>query len=176
MLILFICCVSIYIHFIHRSYNIFLFLYFQQLQTEIKIHRTMKHVNVCEYKHFFEDKTNCYILLEICQNQSCNEMIKRRKFLTEEETRFFMLQLIDAVSFMHDSNVIHRDLKLGNLFLSKAMNIKVGDFGLAVRVDSSDEKRKTICGTPNYIAPEVINGNKEKREIKRLISQSCFRS
>ena len=75
-----------------------------------------------------------------------------------------MLQLIDAVSFMHDSNVIHRDLKLGNLFLSKTMNIKVGDFGLAVRVDSSDEKRKTICGTPNYIAPEVINGNKEKRE------------
>ncbi|KAL7500018.1 hypothetical protein ACHAWT_007973 [Skeletonema menzelii] len=136
----------------------------QKLQTEIKIHRTMKHVNVCEYKHFFEDKTNCYILLEICHNQSCNEMIKRRKTLTEEETRFFMLQLIDAVSFMHDSNVIHRDLKLGNLFLSKTMNIKVGDFGLAVRVDSSDEKRKTICGTPNYIAPEVINGNKEKRE------------
>mmetsp|Transcript_19782 Transcript_19782/g.30865 ORF Transcript_19782/g.30865 Transcript_19782/m.30865 type:complete len:749 (-) Transcript_19782:495-2741(-) len=136
----------------------------QKLQTEIKIHRTMKHVNVCEYKHFFEDKTNCYILLEICHNQSCNEMIKRRKSLTEEETRFFMLQLIDAVSFMHDSNVIHRDLKLGNLFLSKTMNIKVGDFGLAVRVDSSDEKRKTICGTPNYIAPEVINGNKEKRE------------
>lgn len=124
----------------------------------------MKHVNVCEYKHFFEDKTNCYILLEICHNQSCNEMIKRRKSLTEEETRFFMLQLIDAVSFMHDSNVIHRDLKLGNLFLSKTMNIKVGDFGLAVRVDSSEEKRKTICGTPNYIAPEVINGNKEKRE------------
>eukprot|EP00985_Skeletonema_marinoi_P018590 scaffold10417_cov137-Skeletonema_marinoi.AAC.14 len=73
-------------------------------------------------------------------------------------------KIIDAVSFMHDSNVIHRDLKLGNLFLSKTMNIKVGDFGLAVRVDSSDEKRKTICGTPNYIAPEVINGNKEKRE------------
>ena len=43
------------------------------------------------------------------------------------------------------------------------MNIKVGDFGLATRVDSSDEKRKTICGTPNYIAPEVIDGNKEKR-------------
>ena len=144
--------------------HLFIFLLSHQLQTEIKIHRTMKHVNVCEYKHFFEDKTNCYILLEICHNQSCNEMIKRRKSLTEEETRFFMLQLIDAVSFMHDSNVIHRDLKLGNLFLSKTMNIKVGDFGLAVRVDSSDEKRKTICGTPNYIAPEVINGNKEKRE------------
>jgi polo-like kinase 1 len=135
----------------------------QQLQTEIKIHRAMKHANICEYKHFFEDKTNCYILLELCHNQSMNEMIKRRKCLTEEETRLLMLQMVDAVTFMHDSNVIHRDLKLGNLFLSKTMNIKVGDFGLACRVDSSDEKRRTICGTPNYIAPEVIEGNKEKR-------------
>jgi hypothetical protein len=135
----------------------------QQLQTEIKIHRSMKHANICEYKHFFEDKTNCYILLELCHNQSMNEMIKRRKCLTEEETRLLMLQMVDAVTFMHDSNVIHRDLKLGNLFLSKTMNIKVGDFGLACRVDSSDEKRRTICGTPNYIAPEVIEGNKEKR-------------
>ncbi|KAL7489666.1 hypothetical protein ACHAW6_015362 [Cyclotella cf. meneghiniana] len=135
----------------------------QKLQTEIKIHRTMKHPNICEYKHFFEDKTNCYILLELCHNQSMNEMIKRRKCLTEEETRFFMLQIIDAVSFMHEANVIHRDLKLGNLFLNKHLNIKVGDFGLATRLDSSDEKRKTICGTPNYIAPEVINGDKEKR-------------
>ena len=135
----------------------------QQLQTEIKIHRSMKHANICEYKHFFEDKTNCYILLELCHNQSMNEMIKRRKFLTEEETRLLMIQMIDSVSFMHDCNVIHRDLKLGNLFLSRQMNIKVGDFGLACRVDSTEEKRKTICGTPNYIAPEVIQGDKEKR-------------
>jgi len=135
----------------------------QKLQTEIKIHRSMRHANVCEYKHFFEDKTNCYILLELCSNHSMNEMIKRRKSLTEEETRMLMMQIIEAVSFMHDCNVIHRDLKLGNLFLSKSMNIKVGDFGLACRVDSSDEKRKTICGTPNYIAPEVIQGDKEKR-------------
>ena len=135
----------------------------KQLQTEIKIHRTMKHSNICEYKHFFEDKTNCYILLELCSNHSLNEMIKRRKTLTEEETRLLMAQLLEALTFMHDCNVIHRDLKLGNLFLSKSMNIKVGDFGLACRVDSSDEKRKTICGTPNYIAPEVIQGDKDKR-------------
>jgi polo-like kinase 1 len=123
----------------------------------------MKHANICEYKHFFEDKVNCYILLELCHNQSMNEMIKRRKTLTEEETRLLMIQVVDAITFMHDSNVIHRDLKLGNLFLSKNMDIKVGDFGLACRVDSTDEKRRTICGTPNYIAPEVIEGNKEKR-------------
>lgn len=49
------------------------------------------------------------------------------------------------------------DLKLGNLFLSKEMGIKLGDFGLAARLDNATERRRTICGTPNYIAPEILN-------------------
>jgi serine/threonine protein kinase len=92
-----------------------------------------------------------------------NELIKRRKRLTEPEVMFLMKQLIQAIRYMHENNVIHRDLKLGNLFLDKLVNIKVGDLGLASRLETSDEKRKTICGTPNYIAPEVIEGDKEKR-------------
>ena len=54
--------------------------------------------------------------------------------------------------------VIHRDLKLGNLFLSEKMEIKLGDFGLATRIEFDGEKKKTICGTPNYIAPEILEG------------------
>ncbi|KAL3913990.1 MAG: hypothetical protein SGILL_006274 [Bacillariaceae sp.] len=127
----------------------------QKLQAEIKIHRTLKHKNVCEYKHFFEDRQNCYILLELCHNQSMNEMIKRRKRLTEPETRFIMKQLLEATKYLHEQLVIHRDLKLGNLFLDRNVNIKVGDLGLATKLESADEKRKTICGTPNYIAPEA---------------------
>lgn len=135
----------------------------QKLQAEIKIHRILKHKHVCEYKHFFEDKTNCYILLELCHNHSMNELIKRRKRLTEPEVKYFLSQLLQSVQYMHDINVIHRDLKLGNLFLDKQLRVKVGDLGLATKLTKSDEKRKTICGTPNYIAPEVIDGNKEKR-------------
>jgi serine/threonine protein kinase len=118
---------------------------------------------VCQYKHYFEDGENCYILLELCQNQSLNEMIKRRKSLTEPEVAFFMKQLVEATRYMHSVNVIHRDLKLGNLFLDGEMNIKVGDLGLATKVTDKDEKRKTICGTPNYIAPEIIQGDKATR-------------
>jgi polo-like kinase 1 len=92
-----------------------------------------------------------------------NEMIKRRKRLTENEAAYFMQDLVEAVEYMHENFIIHRDLKLGNLFLDKEMHIKVGDLGLATRLETAEEKRKTICGTPNYIAPEIIQGCKETR-------------
>lgn len=92
-----------------------------------------------------------------------NELIKRRKRLTEPEAAYFMSQLVEAVEYMHGECVIHRDLKLGNLFIDKNLGIKVGDLGLATKLENAEEKRKTICGTPNYIAPEVIQGTKETR-------------
>lgn len=92
-----------------------------------------------------------------------NELIKRRKRVTEPEAIYYMKQLVEAVEHMHNQCVIHRDLKLGNLFLDRNLNVKVGDLGLATRLEYPEEKRKTICGTPNYIAPEVIQGPKETR-------------
>lgn len=62
-----------------------------------------------------------------------------------------------ATQDMHKNKVIHRDLKLGNLFLTEDMKIKVGDFGLATQIVFDGEKKRTICGTPNYIAPEVLS-------------------
>lgn len=59
---------------------------------------------------------------------------------------------------MHQNRVIHRDLKLGNLFINENLEIKLGDFGLAAKLDFDGERKRTICGTPNYIAPEVLDG------------------
>lgn len=84
------------------------------------------------------------------------DMLRRRRRFTEPESRFFMVQLIGACHYMHTHQVIHRDLKLGNLFLDGSMNVKVGDFGLAALIENPGERKKTICGTPNYIAPEVL--------------------
>ena len=58
---------------------------------------------------------------------------------------------------MQEEHVIHRDLKLGNLFIDQDMRLKLGDFGLATKVTYDGEKKRTICGTPNYIAPEVLS-------------------
>ena len=70
--------------------------------------------------------------------------------------QFYTKQLVNALLYLQSEKVIHRDLKLGNILLNHNQDLKLVDFGLAVRLESDDELRKTICGTPNYIAPEVI--------------------
>ena len=84
--------------------------------------------------------------------------IERRKRLTEIEVQCYIVQLIKALKYLHSHRVIHRDLKLGNLFLTDKMELKVGDFGLATKLDFEGERKRTVCGTPNYIAPEILDG------------------
>ena len=130
----------------------------QKLMTEIKIHRSLHHPNIVGFEHFFEDSENVYILLELCTNQTMNELLRRRKRLTELEVQCYLQQVISALVYLHAHKVIHRDLKLGNFFMSDKMEIKIGDFGLATKLEFEGEKKRTICGTPNYIAPEVLDG------------------
>ncbi|KAI8974782.1 Pkinase-domain-containing protein [Trametes punicea] len=127
-----------------------------KLYAEIKIHRSLDHPNIVRFQDCFEDDDNVYMTLELCHNGSLMDMLRRRKRFTEPEARYFMVQLIGACHYMHTHQVIHRDLKLGNIFLDRNMNVKVGDFGLAALIENPGERKKTICGTPNYIAPEVL--------------------
>ncbi|OQR91576.1 protein kinase [Achlya hypogyna] len=126
--------------------------------SELKIHKSLRHHRVVRFEHYFEDDSNCYLLLELCSNHSLSDLVKRRKRLAEHEVRYYIKQLLEGVQYLHSQCVIHRDLKLGNLFLTSDMQLKIGDFGLASHLDSRAEKRKTMCGTPNYIAPEILNG------------------
>lgn len=126
------------------------------MYAEIKIHRSLSHPNIVQFGDCFEDSENVYMTLELCEAGSLMDMLRKRRRFTEPEARFFMVQLIGACHYMHVNQVIHRDLKLGNLFLDHEMNVKVGDFGLAALIENPGERKKTICGTPNYIAPEVL--------------------
>ena len=130
----------------------------QKLISEIKIHKSLHHPQIVAFEHYFEDTENVYILLEICQNQTLNDLLKRRKRLTEIEVQCYIVQLIKALKYLHSHRIIHRDLKLGNLFLTDKMELKVGDFGLATKLDFEGERKRTVCGTPNYIAPEILDG------------------
>jgi len=130
----------------------------QKLISEIKIHKSLHHPNIVAFEHYFEDSENVYLLIEICHNQTLNELLKRRKKLTELEVQCYAVQIIKALKYLHSHRVIHRDLKLGNLFISEKMEIKVGDFGLATKLEFDGERKRTVCGTPNYIAPEILEG------------------
>lgn len=70
------------------------------------------------------------------------ELHKRRRAVTEPECRYFVRQIALACDFLHRSRIIHRDLKLGNLFLNDEMEVKIGDFGLATRLDFVGERKK----------------------------------
>lgn len=67
---------------------------------------------------------------------------------------------MQGLAYLHSNLVIHRDLKLGNLFLTSDMELKIGDFGLATRLENVHDRKRTMCGTPNYIAPEILSGQK----------------
>ncbi|EPX70602.1 PLK protein kinase Plo1 [Schizosaccharomyces octosporus yFS286] len=133
----------------------------QKLFGEIKVHQSMSHPNVVGLIDCFEDKTNVYLVLELCEHKSLMELLRKRKLLTEPEVRFLMLQILGALKYMHNKRVIHRDLKLGNIMLDESNNVKIGDFGLAALLMDDEERKMTICGTPNYIAPEILFNSKE---------------
>lgn len=131
----------------------------QKLLSEIKIHLSVNHKNIVKLFTYFEDKDFVFLIMEICQNKSVMDLLKRNKTIDEKYVRVFLLQIISALDYLHrECSVVHRDMKLANLFLDDGFNIKVGDFGLAAVIDK-EERKKTICGTPNYIAPEVLFGS-----------------
>ncbi|XP_056265513.1 serine/threonine-protein kinase PLK1 [Pseudoliparis swirei] len=128
----------------------------EKMTSEIAIHKSLNHANVVGFQGFFEDDDFVFVVLEICRRRSLLELHKRRKAVTEPEARYYMTQLLKGVRYLHSNKVIHRDLKLGNIFLNDDMEVKIGDFGLATKIEFDGERKKTLCGTPNYIAPEVL--------------------
>jgi serine/threonine protein kinase len=128
----------------------------------------LDHPNIVGFEDCFDDDENVYMGLELCERgvslpafaaaparpqltpatypllvtQSMMDLLRRRKGLTEPEIRYYLVQLIGACLYMHGENVIHRDLKLGNIFLDARMDVKVGDFGLAALIEKEGERKK----------------------------------
>ncbi|KAF1812197.1 kinase-like protein [Eremomyces bilateralis CBS 781.70] len=144
----------------------------QKFVTELQLHSKLQHPNIVEFYRAFTFGPSTYVVLEVCDNGSLADALKRRKFFTMPEIRRFLIQTCGAVKYLHARQIIHRDLKTGNLFLDSNMNIKVGDFGLAAVMVSKNDvslRRTTMCGTPNYLAPEILEkggrGHNEKVDL-----------
>lgn len=133
--------------------------------SEIRIHKSLQHQNIVRLERVFEDDEAIYIVLELCSNQSLNDLIKRRKRLTEIEVQCYLLQIISALKYMHSRRVIHRGLRPSDTLLSDNMEIKVGDFGCATKIEFEGERKRTVCGAPNYVAPEILHGKGYSYEV-----------
>ena len=127
-----------------------------QVREEIRIHRQLKHENICKFEHSFEDKSNIYILLEYCHDYSLHDYLRKRKRLKEIEVRFFMFQVLKAMLYLLRYKIVHKDLTLSNIFLTNNKQlVKIGDFGLSYQ-EKGEHKQGYICGTNGYLPPEAI--------------------
>nr|XP_033794868.1 serine/threonine-protein kinase PLK4 isoform X2 [Geotrypetes seraphini] len=128
----------------------------QRVRNEVEIHCQLKHPSILELYNYFEDSNYVYLILEMCHNGEMSRCLKnRKKPFSEEEARHFMHQIVTGMLYLHSHGILHRDLTLSNLLLTSSMNIKIADFGLATQLKMPNEKHFTMCGTPNYISPEI---------------------
>ncbi|KAM7525009.1 hypothetical protein LguiA_014911 [Lonicera macranthoides] len=129
-----------------------------QIKREISVMRLVKHPNVVQLYEVMASKSKIYFAMEYVKGgELFNKVAKGR--LKEDAARKYFQQLIAAVDFCHSRGVYHRDLKPENLLLDENGNLKVSDFGLSALIESrgQDGLLHTTCGTPAYVAPEVIN-------------------
>ena len=129
-----------------------------QIKREISVMRLVKHPNVVELYEVMASKTKIYFVMEYVKGGELFNKVAKGK-LKEDVARKYFQQLISAVDYCHSRGVFHRDLKPENLLLDEQGNLKVSDFGLSALAESKhqDGLLHTTCGTPAYVAPEVIN-------------------
>lgn len=124
----------------------------EKLSSEICIQKSLNHKNIVKLYHTFSNSVYIILIMEVCDS-TLSDLLKQNKKIRESHTKKFVLQLLSAVEYLHSVNVVHRDIKLSNILLSD-YSIKLADFGLCALIQKN--KRTTVCGTPNYIAPEII--------------------
>ncbi|KAG7543422.1 Protein kinase-like domain superfamily [Arabidopsis thaliana x Arabidopsis arenosa] len=129
-----------------------------QIKREISIMKIVRHPNIVRLYEVLASPSKIYIVLEFVTGGELFDRIVHKGRLEETESRKYFQQLVDAVAHCHWKGVYHRDLKPENLLLDTYGNLKVSDFGLSALPQQGVELLRTTCGTPNYVAPEVLSG------------------
>jgi len=131
---------------------------------ETSVMKVLNHPAMIKLIETVETKSAIYIVTELVKDGDLFEYIVNREFLEEYETSFIMKQLFVAMSYLHNVGIIHRDLKPENIMITlsekkdKVKEVKIIDFGFAQFVTPGVILKET-CGTPNYVAPDVLKGN-----------------
>ena len=131
----------------------------QKVYREVDIMKRLNHPNIIKLYQVMETRHVIYLVSEYASQGEIFDYILENGRLNENEARIKFKQILSAIEYCHNQNIVHRDLKAENLLLDSKLNIKIADFGFA-NYYSSSGFLATWCGSPPYAAPEVFEGKK----------------
>ncbi|XP_013885976.1 calcium/calmodulin-dependent protein kinase type 1 isoform X2 [Austrofundulus limnaeus] len=128
------------------------------IENEIAVLHKIKHPNIVSLEDIFESKSHLYLVMQLVSGGELFDRIIEKGFYTEKDASKLIQQILDAVKYLHDLGIVHRDLKPENLLydsIDEDSKIMISDFGLS-KIEGSGSVMSTACGTPGYVAPEVL--------------------
>jgi serine/threonine protein kinase len=127
------------------------------LEEEIRIMRTLKHNNIVNLLDVVTHEGQIYLIIEHCSDGDLKRYLRKRP-MKEKHVLYYQKQLMEGLQYLKSRNIMHRDLKPQNLLLTDNKRIlKISDFGFAKTLNSDESMNETMCGTPYYMAPEIMH-------------------
>ncbi|KAH9907010.1 protein kinase-like domain-containing protein [Xylariomycetidae sp. FL2044] len=126
----------------------------KQVRREIEIQSHLRHPNVLKLYNHFHDSRRIFLILEFAGQGELYKHLRKATRFSEAKAARYIAQMTDALSYLHRKHVIHRDIKPENILVGIHGEIKISDFGWSVHAPSN--RRKTYCGTLDYLPPEMI--------------------
>ncbi|XP_057170377.1 RAC-beta serine/threonine-protein kinase isoform X8 [Ursus arctos] len=133
--------------------------------TESRVLQNTRHPFLTALKYAFQTHDRLCFVMEYANGGELFFHLSRERVFTEERARFYGAEIVSALEYLHSRDVVYRDIKLENLMLDKDGHIKITDFGLCKEGISDGATMKTFCGTPEYLAPEVLEDNDYGRAV-----------
>lgn len=130
--------------------------HWRRTQQEIRLMERLNHPNVIRLLETLESPKRIHIVMEYAGGGNLCKYVKARKRLGEADARGIFVQLLMSVEYLHNCGIIHRDIKLENVLFDENRNMKLVDFGFSVGCRDPTKKLKIFCGTPSYMAPEIV--------------------
>uniref|UniRef100_A0A1A7WE64 non-specific serine/threonine protein kinase n=1 Tax=Iconisemion striatum TaxID=60296 RepID=A0A1A7WE64_9TELE len=134
-----------------------------QLRREIEIQARLRHPNILRFYNYFHDRKRVYLILEYAPRGEMYKELQKYGRFDDQRTATYMEEISDALLYCHERKVIHRDIKPENLLLGFRGELKIADFGWSVHAPSL--RRRTMCGTLDYLPPEMIEGHTHSEKV-----------